>query len=418
MAAVLVAALVGCDEDKRRAPVTTAAAPPTSVGALGSLQPADGVIAISAMPGDRLKQFDAAVAVNKPAPADGVLGVMASYDARLAQCEAIETKREITAEKHRLEREAATARVEAAAAQLSQAEAKLAEVTSQAKRLSYLREAAAIAESDFAELERLADEDPELITRSQLRRKANQVDRATKDFEIAQETHRAALTAAKQAVTAASKSLDSAERSRATLDAIDPVRVVDEELRLARESLIQSILLIDPEADRESLDPTNPPLDPTTGSEPGRHTVLRVYLDKGEAVRQTPVLELGDLSRMVCVAEVSVVDAKHVTTGQAAKITSRSFGGEYLGKALSGVVERVAPVVGAPGLLNANPLAPVDRRVVEVRIAIDARDSAEAARWVGMQVEVRIDLEDADAKTEAKANAEPKAKADDKQPTT
>jgi hypothetical protein len=53
----------------------------------------------------------------------------------------------------------------------------------------------------------------------------------------------------------------------------------------------------------------------------------------------------------------------------------------------------VGTVVASPNLTNRNPLAPSDRSVVEVVVAIDPADkdaTAEAARRIGLQVTVEF----------------------------
>jgi hypothetical protein len=69
-------------------------------------------------------------------------------------------------------------------------------------------------------------------------------------------------------------------------------------------------------------------------------------------------------------------------------------------------------MVGSPGLTNRNPLAPSDRSVVEVVVAIDPADqaaTAEAARHIGLQVTVEF---------AERATAEPSGDAAGDRPST
>ncbi|MEM9185144.1 MAG: HlyD family efflux transporter periplasmic adaptor subunit [Planctomycetota bacterium] len=386
--------LVGCDTlAPPPPPAESAPVGPPRVFALGSLQPAGGVVSISAAPGDRLKALHPSVAVNQPAPANGVLGLMVSYDTLRARFEALQTKRELAAEKHELDKAASDAQLRAAEASLAQASAKLTEIAIQEKRLSYLEEAAAIAEADLARLEGLAEKDAELVTRRQLRRQANRVDQARKDFEIANETFVAGVAAASAAKEAALANKQAAERSRSKLDDINPIRAVDEEIRLARQALAQGVLLT-PDRDHAEIDATRVSL--TGGdSEPGRYTVLKVFLRRGEAVTQTPVLQVADLSAIECVAEVYEADAKSIRPGQRATITSDAFNDAFA-DGITGEVTSISRMVASTALSARNPLAPRDRSVVEVRVAIDPADAdatAESARWIGLQVRVAFDVE-------------------------
>lgn len=362
---------------------------PRKVYAIGSLKPAGGVISIAATPGDRVKGLAAGVKLNSRTPSGGVLGVMASYDFRLAQLEALQIKRELAAQKHQLDRATAEAQAIAADAQLASASAKLAEVKIQEKRLSYLEEAAAIAEGDFAELKRLAAVDEELVTARQLRRQANIVDGARKDFEIARETFISGVAAAETAREAALANQQAAARTLAEIEKMNPARAVDEEIRLAKQSLAQSVLLA-PNKSPAAIDPTKIDLSATAPGDPGPYTVLKIFLKPGETVTQMPVMQVGDLSQLVCVAEVYEADAKNLQKGQRATLTSDAFSDAF-SKGIPGTIESISRVVASPGLTPRNPLAPVDRSVVAVRVLIDPTNTAaieEASRRIGLKVQV------------------------------
>jgi HlyD family secretion protein len=118
-------------------------------------------------------------------------------------------------------------------------------------------------------------------------------------------------------------------------------------------------------------------------------------MQPGEFVAQIPVLEIGDVSHMVAIAEVYEADAKEIVPGQTAMIRSSAFAGKYADGSVGsdggirGKVTRVGTMVASPGLTNRNPLAPSDRSVVEVVVDIDSNDkeaTAEAARRIGLQV--------------------------------
>lgn len=390
--ALLAVAVVGCDRLPTSPPIEDSPPPtPRRVFALGTIEPAGGVISISAAPGDRLKRLDPDLAVGKPAPADGILGLMASYDTRRAQLEALDTKRELAVEKQQLDTTLAEAKLKNAEASLAQAEAKRRELQLQNQRLDYLREAADIADEDLRRLIELAAEDADLVTPHQIRRQTNRADQARKDYDIARQGYPSALAAAEATHTAAEANKSAAESGRDKLEQLNPVRAIDEEIRLARHALLQSVLLA-PNVDPESIDPTKINLVARDGT-PGPFTVLRVFLKRGEAVTQTPVLQLGDLNRLVCVAEVYEADVKRIAVGQGATITSDAFAEEFA-EGIPGSVERISRIVAGPGLMARNPLAPIDRSVVEVRVAIDPDNAAaieHASRWIGLQVKVSFE---------------------------
>jgi HlyD family secretion protein len=165
------------------------------------------------------------------------------------------------------------------------------------------------------------------------------------------------------------------------LDQVDQTVVAEMEMKVAEETRDQSILRA-----------------PSVDSGATKFTVLRILVQPGELISQSPVMEIGDLSRMVAVAEVYEADAKEIAVGQTARIRSAAFSDKYAegssdGDGIPGKVTRIGRLVASPGLTNRNPLAPADRSVVEVRVEIDPRDvaaTAEAASRVGLQVTVEF----------------------------
>ena len=372
----------GCRQRQADQPLATAAAAPTRrVVALGRLEPAGGIIAISALPGEKLKAFADGVKEGAKVAAGAELARVESFDLRQTQVEAADLKLQTARKQREQERVAAQAQLDQSLAAKSQADAKYQETLAQQNQLSNLGEAAAIAQEDLAQLERLATVDAELVTPQQLRRRRNTAARATQEYEAAAAAYPHALEAAKRAVEAAAANVELAQQNLKTLSEIDQSVIAQMEKRVAEETRDQSILRA-----------------PTGGGDSAEFTVLRVLVEPGEMISQIPVLEIGDLRKMVAVAEVYEADAKELSVGQSARIRSAAFGGSYAdgaadGGGLPAKVTQIGAMVASPGLTNRNPLAPADRSVVEVRVEIDAADAeavSEAARRVGLQVTVEF----------------------------
>jgi HlyD family secretion protein len=111
--------------------------------------------------------------------------------------------------------------------------------------------------------------------------------------------------------------------------------------------------------------------------------VLNVRVRPGEEVGSGPVLVLGDTSRMRVVAEVYETDIAQVSIGQSATVSSRA-----LPKPISGRVARVGNMVFKNDVLNVDPAARADARVVEVWIDLDPLPHAE--RLTNLTVDVLI----------------------------
>jgi HlyD family secretion protein len=357
--------------------------------ALGRLEPAGGIISISAVPGERLKNFAAGVVEGAAVAAGAELARVSSFDLRQTQVEAAAIKLDVARRQRKQEQAAAQAQLEQSRAGLAQAEAKHEEALAQRKQLDNLAEAAAIAEEDYQELVKLHDSDPELVTERQLRRRRNAVDRATKEYESAAASYPHALDAAARAVDAAKANVRLAQENLELATKVDQSVAIEMERKVAEESRDQSILRA-PQVEGGST----------------QFSVLRILMQPGEFVAQIPILEIGDLSRMGAIAEVYEADAKEIVVGQSATIRSPAFAGKFGDGAsgsggIRGKVTRVGTMISSPGLSNRNPLAPSDRSVVEVVVEIDPGDkeaTGEASRRIGLQVTVEFDEKPASSK--------------------
>ncbi|MCA9261410.1 MAG: efflux RND transporter periplasmic adaptor subunit [Planctomycetales bacterium] len=367
----------GCREQAKTPPSQPSASPsgPRQVVALGRLDPTGGVISISAIPGERLESFASGVEEGADVQSGQVLGQLASYSMRAKQAAAIFTRLELSRSQRMHETAVAIAQVEQARAARAQALAKLEEVKAQRLSLSNLGEAAAIAREDLERLRILRETDPELVTDHQLRRQANLTDRAENEYKAADSAYPHALRAAEMAVEAAEANLRLAEQSQGHLETVDTTVAIEKELEVAQESLQQSQL----KAPADAL--------------PRTYRVVKTIIQAGEFVTQMPVLQVADLSSMACIAEVYEADVKEISEGQRVTIYSQAFAAPFDERGIEGRVERIGALVSNPDLASRNPLAPVDRSVVEVVIAIDPNDqdaTRQAARWIGMEVTVEF----------------------------
>jgi HlyD family secretion protein len=412
---------IGCDRVGTRGVTGATQTRPRQIYALGQLEPASGIISVSAIPGERLMQLDPDVAVNKREPANGVLGLLASYSLGKAQLSALIKKKEL-AEKNRQQQMAvALAQKKQAEATLAQAQAKLKELELQSGKLQALRVTSQLAFDDYARLDSLRAEDPGLITEHQLKRRENEMATALADFQIANEGYASAKEAAEKTVAAAEANIEVADLTLRQLAQKLEEQGVTQEIAIAKETLKRSILLspsVSSEAVENVLD-VQLVADHRAGSddERGPLTVLKIFLRPGEFVTQMPIMQLGDLSKMVCVAEVYEADVKNLHIGQAAMIRSPAFAGQFADGldvdtnsrtgGMQGKIERIGNVIGSPGLANRNPLAPADRSVVEVRVVIeDPAAVAEAAQRVGLQVTVEFALAESTMNSPAEMEAD------------
>ncbi|GEM_PF-1957369 len=113
--------------------------------------------------------------------------------------------------------------------------------------------------------------------------------------------------------------------------------------------------------------------------------VLKVFVKQGDVAINTPLLQIGNLSKMHCVAEVADRMVQNVKLGQEVLMTSQA-----LPRPLAGTVSRIEKVVGNSTLFNPNPFALVEQQSVNVHIEIAASDNELAAQLINLQVDVQI----------------------------
>ncbi|WP_293360253.1 MULTISPECIES: HlyD family efflux transporter periplasmic adaptor subunit [unclassified Microcoleus] len=113
--------------------------------------------------------------------------------------------------------------------------------------------------------------------------------------------------------------------------------------------------------------------------------VLKIHTHPGEKVGNDGIVELGQTREMLAVAEIYQSDVDKVRIGQPAKITSDSLNGE-----LQGSVEYIGLQVQRQNIVNTEPSANIDARIVEVKVRLDAASSQKVAGLTNLQVKVAI----------------------------
>lgn len=120
--------------------------------------------------------------------------------------------------------------------------------------------------------------------------------------------------------------------------------------------------------------------------------VLRVVTKEGETVSDIngrgkgAVLDMGDTRQMVVVAEVHESNISEVAVGQPATVTSRN---NSFDEELTGNVIAIGNQIFKKDVLNDDPTARVDARVVEVKVLLDNPEVVSGL--TNLQVEVDID---------------------------
>jgi len=124
---------------------------------------------------------------------------------------------------------------------------------------------------------------------------------------------------------------------------------------------------------------------------PSSGTVLSVFVRNGERAPSGTLLTLADLARMEAKIEVYQEAVPRLSVGQPVRLESL-----VLEAPLTGSIRRIGLEVGRQSLTGSDPAANTDARVVKAWVDIDQDSTAQAARFVGLEVVAHVEVEDAE----------------------
>jgi HlyD family secretion protein len=363
-----------------------------TVNALGRLEPADKIIKLTAPPatqgtarlvklfvkeGDEVQENQIVAEIDGKDEARAVVleaekqvGIAQS---KLAQVRAGAKSGDIEAQQaaiKRLEAELNKARIE-----LRRAESPSSEGIAPASEYAVINRLQADLERANSELRRsesLASSGD--VSKSELETRQTTVKTLTRQIEEARSNLQTIIIERRTAVATLERDL---ERNRAQLASVSEVRPTDvraaaAEVENAQAALVRAKVAL-AELDVSAL---------TAGR------VLKINTRPGESLSSDGILELGETAQMFVVAEVFEEDISKVKNGQRAEMVVRSTG-----EIFRGTVAEVGWKIGKQNLLDTDPVADVDARVVEVRIKLDEADSRRTAGLTNLRVDVRINVD-------------------------
>lgn len=330
--------------------------------ALGRLEPVGEVVDIGATVGDRLVRL--MVKEGDLVRKDQALAFLDSYALRKLEVEAAEKQLAEAKAKLAAELKLAEARVVVARLGLQQAQTRSLDIETEEIKIPVLEQNWQLARNDR---ERFAGLSKRLVSDQEREQQDLAVQKAKAELDAA----RRSLDKAKQSnglgLQAAQAELDAALANKQVAIDSFPAESLEKRLELARAQWERSVL-----------------------HAPSDGTVLRILVRPGEIVGATPLLQMADLDRMVVIAQVYEADIKRIRLGHKAIITSQSLRSPYDIRGLEGKVVRIGEMISRPALKDPNPLAPADRRAVDVRIELGEEASRQARDFVHMQVDVAM----------------------------
>jgi HlyD family secretion protein len=310
-------------------PVAAAPSGPVGVGALGRVEPASRILRLapgSAQEGTRIERL--LVAEGAQVQAGQVLAEF--HDAGVKDAALAQAEAQLAQSRARLERTRAAGRP--------------SEIAAQRARIEALRNAEASARREAERAERL------------------------------ERTGAGAEATAERARFLANRTRAERAEAEAALDTLLSPR--PEDLALAEAELTAAEAAVT----RARVEAAQARL-----RAPIAGTVLRLIARAGERVGNEGVLEMADLSAMDVVAEVFETDLPRLRTGAPAEVL---VAGEP--RRFSATVREIGWQVRRSVQGTTDPVAAVDARTVEVRLALDAAGTAALARRSNMQVQVAI----------------------------
>lgn len=360
-------------QQSRQAALEEAAKPPpkrVDVAALGRIEPKNQVIDIAAAETGVLARL--LVEEGTQVQTGQVLAELDMYEIRQAErnfaaSQLAEAQQTLAAEQGVGAARIAEANTKAGQIdqpQLQAIEAQSANIRSLEARLN-------LAKTDLARFQDLFSQGA--ITRQALDRQQTEVDQLLSDIANGEATK-------SQLELARDTGLDNAEAQVSMAEADLQLSAVEAGV----ESAQQNLALAEARLNRTVIKA------PSTGQ------ILDIYVRPGEAVSNNRLLSLGNTTEMYVVAEVYETDVGLVKLGQKATITSRN--GAFAG-ALSGTVETIGLQIFKNDVLDDDPAANADARIVEVRVAVDHDEAV--AMLTNLQVDVLIDIKSDDPSGES-----------------
>ncbi|MGG6298156.1 efflux RND transporter periplasmic adaptor subunit [Leptolyngbya sp. AN02str] len=332
------------------------------VVALGRVEPRGEVIRLGGPSGERIQRLD--VSQGDDVQRGAVIAVLDSYDERLAERDVAAAQLSEAQQQLRAQTSVGEAQIQEAQTRLQQVEEPSQfELDAQQARARELEASLDLANQDLQRNQRLYAEGA--ISRQELDRQETQVQQLREQLNNAQ----ASLIRLERSLQAEARNAQAqlqSERASLTLSQVQSaVASAEQNLKLA-EARLERTLIRAPQDGR----------------------ILRILTHSGETIGQDGgVLEMGDTSQMYVVAEVYESDIGLVEPGQQATITSRN---NAFDQTLTGTVEQVGWQIFKNDVLDDDPAANADARVVEVKVRLNQGEAV--ASLTNLQVDVRIEV--------------------------
>jgi HlyD family secretion protein len=245
--------------------------------------------------------------------------------------------------------------------------AELNNATSEFKRYQQLAQAGVIAESELDSRRLTMDTAQMAVVEAQAS--------YHRTFDTLQQQINQAQAVAKQNKNTLQEQIISVA---STLESVGEVRSVD--LIKAQAEVAQAIATLHQAEEDLAL---------AKVTAPSEGQIIKIIAYPGEVVDEDGLVEFAQTSKMMVVAEVHESDIGKVQLGQTATIKSET--GAFT-QEITGEVSQIGLKIGKQDVLNTDPAADVDSRVVEVKINLDPETSSRVSHLTNSKAIVKINL--------------------------
>ena len=338
-----------------------------TVTALGRLEPSGEVIQISAPSSNQGVRLEELLVKEGDDIVQGqIMAILDSRDRAAAALKQAEERVNVTqANLNKVRAGAKTGEIEAQRATIARIEAERSNnIAAQAATVARLEAELKNAQVEYQRYQ-------ELYTEGAISASARDSKQLT--FETAQRQLEEARAHLQRIKTANEEQI---REAKATLDRIAEVRLVDVEVAAAEVREAQAAVAT-AQAD----------LDLAYIKAPQAGQVLDILTRPGEAVSSDGIARIGQTSQMYAIAEIYESDIGKIQLGQRVNITSNAISGE-----LEGAVDRIGLEVQRQEVINTDPAANIDAKVVEVRVRLDEDSSQQVEGLTNLLVKVAIAL--------------------------
>ncbi len=340
----------------------------TTVTALGRLEPSGEIIELSvssAAEGNRIEEL--LVKEGEEIKPNQIVAVLDSRDraeAALRQAEA----RVIVAQANlaRVKAGAQTGEIEAQQAAIARIEAERSnDIAAQTAMVSKMEAEFKNAQIEYQRYQKLYNQGA--ISASQRDNKELILATAKEQLAQAKANLSRIRTAQQQQIAEAKATLNKIAEVRS-----EDVAVVAAEVKEAQAAVITA----QAERDRAYI------------KSPQAGTIIKILTRPGEVVSSNEgIARIGQINQMYAIAEVYESDITKVKIGQTATVTSNAIAGE-----LTGTVEHIGLEIQRQEVVNTDPTANIDAKVVEVKVKLDEASSQKVAGLTNLLVNVKINL--------------------------